>query len=116
MIKFKLAMNPFVKLRSAYDQANGGNRACLATRLMGMLTRYELIRGGTGVHWQCPLNAMKDLRDILQVNSECFSSPLHFCMPNYCSPFSVFDCYFNSKGSFYEYFPSEGSHQVRVLE
>jgi hypothetical protein len=46
------------------------------------------------------------------VSVECFASPLNCHLPAFCSAFPDTDAAFGSLGSFFDFFPTEGSFQV----
>jgi len=50
----------------------------------------------------------------LQVNAECFASPLNWQTGLYCSAFGDVDKWFGSQGSFFDFMPTrEGSFEVK---
>lgn len=82
-----------------------------------MLHRYQSLFGpggiGSGWHLATPITVMETLRDIFQVQHECFASPLNFFFPTFCSVYPDTDFYFGSTGTFSEFnFEGGGSFQA----
>mmetsp|Transcript_10317 Transcript_10317/g.24563 ORF Transcript_10317/g.24563 Transcript_10317/m.24563 type:complete len:573 (+) Transcript_10317:125-1843(+) len=78
-----------------------------------VLQRYESLSGASpGFQMALP----EDVFDVLQhrwgVTHECFASPLNCYFPSYCSLFPDTDACFGSKGSFFDFFPTEGSFEA----
>lgn len=81
-----------------------------------LLCRYTAAQGGmyhiSGGHHAALHGAVFDiLRFGLNVEAECFASPLNCRLHQYCSLFPDTDTIFGSVGSFFAFFPSEGSFE-----
>jgi phosphorylated CTD-interacting factor 1 len=63
---------------------------------------------------QCALaeHVFDTLHKYVQVNFECFASPLNCRFPTFCSAFPDTDGPFGSHGSFFNFFPLTGSYEV----
>jgi len=59
-----------------------------------------------------PYSLMNYLNTALDVNFECFASPINSYLPNYCSAFKDTDENFGSSGSFFNYDSTIGSYEV----
>ena len=86
-----------------------------------MLQRYRALargpnrdkaREGSGHHSATPPTVLNALRAELGVEMECFASPFNSHVPYFCSAFRDTDCFFGSVGSFFEFFPVQGSFEV----
>ena len=58
-----------------------------------------------------PHQLMDYLNENFGVDFECFASPMNSHFKNFCSAFKDTDSPFGSKGTFFEYFPKEGSFE-----
>ena len=81
-----------------------------------MLCRYTAAQGGmhrmSGGHHTALHAAVFDvLQHGLDVEAECFASPLNCHFHEYCSLFPDTDTTFGSRGSFFSFFPAEGSFE-----
>eukprot|EP00116_Pleurobrachia_bachei_P004422 sb/3464684/ len=65
-----------------------------------------------GLHAALPRKAFDLLNRKFGVTFECFASPLNCYFSQYCSAFPDIDCYFGSRGSFFEFKPKSGSFQA----
>jgi phosphorylated CTD-interacting factor 1 len=79
--------------------------------LFNMLSRYNALLGHG---MQCALSehGFDALKGALDVTFECFASPLNCMYDVYCSAFPDTDCHFGSVGSFFDFFPTEGSFEA----
>ena len=81
-----------------------------------LLCRYTAAQGGmhrmSGGHHTALHAAVFDvLQHGLDVEAECFASPLNCHFHEYCSLFPDTDTTFGSRGSFFSFFPAEGSFE-----
>eukprot|EP00760_Papus_ankaliazontas_P007619 PhM_4_TR13411/c0_g1_i1/m.81795/K17584/PCIF1; phosphorylated CTD-interacting factor 1 len=86
-------------------------------RLFTMLQRYRNATGtrpgeGSGHHAATPPDVLQTFRGELGVEMECFASPLNCHFPHFCSAFVDTDVFFGSVGSFFDYYPVEGSFEA----
>ena len=65
-----------------------------------------------GLHAALPRKVFDLLHRNFHVTFECFASPFNCYFKQYCSAFSDTDCYFGSRGSFFELNPKSGSFQA----
>lgn len=82
-----------------------------------MILRYQAVFGpgrfeGGGLHAAIPSAVFQCLQDRLGVTVECFASPLNATLSQYCSMFPDTDAVFGSKGSFFDFEPTEGSFEA----
>lgn len=101
-----------------------GNPTQFLPRLLAMLLRHAPCMEGSPsqkLHSQLPRALFRVLRRRFDVSTECFASPLNnfgddggaLATPmGYCSLFPNIDRYFGSSGSFFDFHPDEGSHEV----
>lgn len=69
--------------------------------------------GETGQHGQLTRRAFLFLHSAMEVNFECFASPLNWQIGSYCSAFNDCDHWFGSQGSFFDFMPTQdGSFEV----
>jgi len=79
-------------------------------RIFNMVQRYETINYLRTEHQPVlPKSVFNALQTAFGATHECFASPLNHHLDNYCSQFIDTDYYFNSSGSFYDFFPTSGS-------
>ena len=76
-----------------------------------LLMRYQTLEG-PGLQGALPITVFNTLKKDIDVETECFASPLNAHLPSYCSVFPDIDSLFGSLGSFLQYFPSSGSFQI----
>ena len=114
----------FDKLLKLYNRYGGdaGTTAAKGSpefqeRLYSLLLRYE----STTVGWEffdaLTPGVFEALRTYFGVKFECFASPLDAYYGRYCSAFRDTDRCFGSEGSFFSFYPSEGSfvaHPPRI--
>ena len=82
----------------------------LLGRVFNMTQRYESAGKLVPPHQQAITpNVMMTLQRYFGVSHECFASPFDRQLENYCSQFYDTDMYFGSLGSFFDFFPSNGS-------
>jgi len=92
------------------------------SRVWCLLKRYKMLRSsivGTklcqenfGLHAALPHKAFHLLHRKFHVSFECFASPFNCYFSQYCSAFPDIDCYFGSRGSFFDFKPKRGSFQA----
>jgi phosphorylated CTD-interacting factor 1 len=77
-----------------------------------MALRYDSLSGCKCAYQAAlPPPVMELLRSELGCAHECFASPLNQYLGSFCSAFTDTDAAFGSKGSFFEFRPSEGSFE-----
>lgn len=76
-----------------------------------MRSSYDLISLNSSCQASVPPRVFAILRNLFGVSHECFASPLDHVCPSYNSIFPDTDQYFGSTGSFFDFFPTEGSFQ-----
>jgi len=79
--------------------------------LFQLLHRYQMIEG-IGYQMALPTDMFKCVSDDFGVHHECFASPLNHYFTSYTSAFPDVDIPFGSKGSFFDFYPQEGSFEV----
>jgi hypothetical protein len=87
--------------------------ACIR-RIFCMIHRYEIyFKNSVGLQGSVTKNALSTLRDMYNINTECFASPLNCYLDNYYSAFYDTDKFFGSKGNFFEsFFPKKGQFEL----
>jgi hypothetical protein len=81
-------------------------------RVFACVSRYETLSSTKSGHQAAvPEAAMAALKEDFGVRFECFASPLNALCDKYCSLFPDTDRFFGSRGSFFDYFPRDGSHE-----
>jgi hypothetical protein len=79
-------------------------------RIFNLVQRYETINYLRTEHQPVlPSRVFDALQLHFGVNHECFASPLNRHLDNFCSQFPDTDRFFNSSGSFFDFFPTSGS-------
>ena len=79
-------------------------------RLFNVLQRYESLSGAAaGYQMALTEDIFDKLHTLYGVEHECFASPLNAYFPNYCSLYYDTDKYFGSHGSFFNFFPKQGT-------
>jgi hypothetical protein len=92
--------------RLAYDDAN------LDNRIFSMLQRYTTLWSlNSGAQGALPDAVFEVLKKELDVQTECFASPLNHRLAKYCSAFEDTDQCFGSLGSFYNVGGLQGSYE-----
>jgi hypothetical protein len=76
-----------------------------------LLCRYSLL-GGHGSQAALSEHGFSVLASKLGVQMECFASPLNCHFPQYCSAFADTDQPFGSSGTFFDFYPTEGSFEA----
>lgn len=79
--------------------------------LFCMILRYETL-GSTTSQAALPTNVFTWLASNMNIQQECFASPLNAYFPLYNSAFIDTDIHFGSIGSFFEFFPEKGWFEV----
>jgi hypothetical protein len=107
---FQLNHQHYEKLQKLYkpDLVKDGGFEDSVYRL---LCRYNLL-GGHGNQAALSEHGFSVLGRKLDVQMECFASPLNCHFPHYCSAFPDTDRPFGSSGSFFDYYPTEGSFEA----
>ena len=106
----------FAHLFTAYNP--GTSKVTCADRIFAMLQRYRSLAGfrpgqeGSGHHSATPPQVLDTFRRVLGVQYECFASPFNSHFAHFCTAFGDTDGYFGSLGSFFNFFPVEGSFEV----
>eukprot|EP00163_Fabomonas_tropica_P001532 TRINITY_DN1113_c0_g4_i1.p1 TRINITY_DN1113_c0_g4~~TRINITY_DN1113_c0_g4_i1.p1 ORF type:complete len:313 (+),score=72.27 TRINITY_DN1113_c0_g4_i1:679-1617(+) len=81
-----------------------------------MLFRYQAIQGqytqGSGMHAALHEGCFDVLRQYFEVELECFASPLNCHWDRFCSAFGDVDRPFGSLGSFFDWYPRQGSYEA----
>ncbi len=98
--------------QSRYDRLSNqyqGKDETLASDLELLLLRYAPL--SKGLQAAVPLAVCQLLNREWEASCECFSSPLNFNLASFCSAFPE-DAVFGSMGSFFDFFPTEGSFEV----
>ena len=65
-----------------------------------------------GYQMALPEHVFAALQKLFGVGHECFASPLNCTFPSFCSAFSDTDQHFGSSGSFFDFWPTEGSFEA----
>lgn len=107
------------KLRKMYDLAAPNAKVELSEReedfklkVYCLLLRYSTL-GGDAFQAAVPQYVFQYLKDKIQVEQECFASPLNcYFTEKLCSAFADIDVFFGSSGSFFDFFPEEGSFEA----
>ena len=68
-----------------------------------MSTGHSKLSENFGLHAALPTKAFRLLAEEFHVTFECFASPLNCYYSQYCSAFPDIDCYFGSRGSFFDF-------------
>jgi Phosphorylated CTD interacting factor 1 WW domain len=92
--------------------ANDGSALrCFEEDLFSLLARYSVLEG---YGWQAAVAqpVLAAMHKHFGVSVECFSSPLNSYMPTFCSLFPDTDAHFGSLGSFFDFYPLEGSFEA----
>jgi hypothetical protein len=98
--------------QSRYDRLSKqhqGTDETFALDLELLLLRYAPL--SKGLQAAVPLAVCHLLNKEWEVSCECFSSPLNCNLASFCSAFPE-DAVFGSMGSFFDFFPTEGSFEV----
>lgn len=108
----------YKKLQRLFQNAssNRGTPDEFHARIFAMLQRYRNATGtrageGSGHHAATPPDVLQALHRFMGVEMECFASPLNCHFPHFCSAFVDTDVFFGSVGSFFDFFPVEGSFE-----
>lgn len=111
----------YYKLKKLYEMAHKGqiiNKNELNFSIWCLYNRYKTLLGGTrrfegtGLQAAVPSKTFKTMNELFDVSMECFASPFNCFFSNYCSVFSDIDVLFNSSGSFFHFYPTEGSFEA----
>jgi hypothetical protein len=104
------------KIHNQFDEKN--DEQIFLSRLFSLVCRYESyfknsikINEGYGLQAALPGVVFNELNKQFDVSEEMFASPFNCYFPNYCSAFVDTDIFFGSHGSFFDYFPTEGSFE-----
>ena len=83
-------------------------------RLYSVIRRYQTFFGnssteeGANFHAALPEKGFDFLKKEFNVAFECFASPINCYFNSFCSAFPDTDVYFGSRGSFFEFRPTQG--------
>ena len=103
----------FEKLAQMYRRLPSNDPSKNLRRIFCVLQRYESLSGDSAGYQMALTEAVFDqLHDLFGVSHECFASPLNAYYPNFCSLYFDTDQFFGSKGSFFNFFPTEGSFEA----
>ncbi|KAK8803262.1 hypothetical protein WA158_000956 [Blastocystis sp. Blastoise] len=107
----------YAKMFSLYGRAgyNTEDIKLFEKRLFLTLVRYADMSGKVrGYQMALPNKVFHILVDQMKVSHECFASPFNCYEPlgSYCSRCLDTDQYFGSKGSFFDFYPEEGSFEA----
>ena len=80
--------------------------------LRSSIVGTKLCQENFGLHAALPHKAFHLLHRKFHVSFECFASPFNCYFSQYCSAFPDIDCYFGSRGSFFDFKPKRGSFQA----
>ena len=80
--------------------------------LRSSIAGNKLYQENFGLHAALPHKAFDLLERRFHVTFECFASPFNCYFSQYCSAFPDIDCYFGSRGSFFDFKPKSGSFQA----
>ncbi|EFC48702.1 phosphorylated CTD interacting factor [Naegleria gruberi] len=114
---FKLNLVHFNKLRLLYQKHNqeiDPDLKIFPYRLYALLRRYQTFFGdseseeGANFHAALPEKGFEFLYKEFNVCHECFASPINCYFSSFCSAFPDTDVYFGSRGSFFEFRPTQG--------
>jgi len=103
------------ELHAAHGQPGAPEEEFLAG-VACLLLRYSALQGGSchggGMQAALTEEAFGVLHERLGATVECFASPLNCFWRRHCSAFPDIDCAFGSLGSFFSFWPKEGSFQA----
>lgn len=116
----------YKKLKKLYETTALGatdDKNLLNSRVWCLLKRYKMLRStmgsgkmglqeNFGLHAALPRKVFELLHRTFHVTFECFASPFNCYFRQYCSAFPDTDCYFGSRGSFFDLNPKSGSFQA----
>ena len=106
----------YEKLKRMFERSGSIEEDKFHKSLFCLLVRYRALRGGGvqggGMQAAVPETVFNVLRDHFSVSFECFASPLNCRYTQFCSAFLDTDSAFGSVGSFWTFFPDQGSFQV----
>jgi phosphorylated CTD-interacting factor 1 len=114
---FAVTIAHFERLEADYERccgvslADSAQRVQFQRRLLCLLLRYHTI-GGIGYQMAIPEKAFDVLKSEFAVSHECFASPFNRYLPSFTSGFPDVDRFFGSKGSFFDFYPQEGSFEA----
>ena len=118
-VHHEILISHYRKLQLLYrmHDPNSVDETTFYQRLFTMLQRYRNATGfrpgeGCGHHCATPPSVLSFLADAISVKMECFASPLNSYFPFYCSMFADTDVFFGSFGSFFSFYPTEGSFEA----
>ena len=86
---------------------NNNNETAFHNDLYSLLARYYSIQG-PGFQAACPERVFDVLHSCLDVQHECFASPLNCYYGSFCSAFLDVDGPFGTSGSFWDFYPEKG--------
>jgi phosphorylated CTD-interacting factor 1 len=98
------------ELSGVYMRTGRNLPSQLLGRMFNMVQRYDTVNYIRIQHQPVlPTRLFKTLSDLFGAYHECYASPLNRHYDAYCSPFPDTDVPFGSSGSFYDFYPTNGS-------
>lgn len=116
--QIKLNVDVFKKLQMLYEISNVKHRDKMNFYIWALVRRYTTLLGGlrryegSGLQAAVPRSAFDTMSKLFGVSMECFASPFNCYYENFCSVFNDIDLLFNSSGSFFHFYPDEGSFEA----
>jgi phosphorylated CTD-interacting factor 1 len=108
----EISREHFDRLASLHaTSAHSSGRGTLRSRALCLLLRYQTL-GAHGMQCALPPAGFDLLNERLSVQFECFASPLNARYSRFCSAFPDLDAHFGSVGSFFDFWPTEGSFEA----
>lgn len=104
-INLTINVNDFNRLKSFYKGNN------FIEDIFCLLLRYDIL-GNTSLQAALPYKVFNKIEEELNINHECFASPLNAYNDSYCSAFLDTDKIFGSSGSFFNFNPKNGFYEA----
>lgn len=104
-VELSLSVSCYERLRKLHV-GNG----VFSTDLDALALRYAPLH--KGLQAGCPEAVFVVMKDLWDVDTECFASPFNCRLARFCSAFPEVDTAFGSLGSFFDYCPTSGSFEV----
>jgi SAM-dependent methyltransferase len=109
----RITKRHYQKLEQMYRRDAQNSVSKSIRRIFCVLQRYESLSGDSaGFQMALTEDVFDKLHNLFGVTHECFASPLNCYFPNFCSLFYDTDRFFGSKGSFFDFHPTEGSFEA----
>lgn len=112
---FTINLDVYQKLKRLYQLNKTNNEHSFVQSLYTLLRRYETLFGkGETIQFHAAVTPtlFQFLTVHFKVHHECFASPLNCYYDSYNSAFIDTDGPFGSNGSFFDFYPTNGSFQV----